>query len=230
MWSLVYARWAGARIPAPRWTPVGSPHRCLRSTAAKSRGLIANGCPRTASTRRPPSAGVAIRIPSRITILRPWDLDYGRHIKFDHDFIGRAALEAKANTPHRRKVSLVWNDDDVIAVYGSLLGAGHQRQVHGDRPTAHYATFPYDKVVSDGRIVGVSTYPAYLAPDRVWVSLAVLDESHSAAGSAVRWLWGEKDGGSHRPVVERHVQKEIRATVTGWPFSKLARQGYRAAR
>ncbi len=159
----------------------------------------------------------------------PWDLDYGRHIKFDHDFIGRAALEAKANSPHRRKVSLVWNDADVIAVYGSLLGAGTNGK-YMEMPSAHYATFPYDKVVSDGQVVGVSTYPAYLAPDRVWVSLAVLDASHAAAGSDVRVVWGEKDGGSHRPVVERHVQKEIRATVTGWPFSKLARQGYRAAR
>ena len=32
----------------------------------------------------------------------PWDLGYGRFVKFDHDFIGRDALAARANQPHRR--------------------------------------------------------------------------------------------------------------------------------
>lgn len=39
----------------------------------------------------------------------PWDLGYGMHVKFDHDFIGREALEKKADQPHRQKVWLVWN-------------------------------------------------------------------------------------------------------------------------
>src|SRR6202044_3017311 len=34
----------------------------------------------------------------------PWDLGYDRIMKFDHDFIGRAALEAKQDDPHRSKV------------------------------------------------------------------------------------------------------------------------------
>jgi len=33
--------------------------------------------------------------------LTPWDLGYGPFVKFDHDFIGRAALEKKAAGPHR---------------------------------------------------------------------------------------------------------------------------------
>jgi glycine cleavage system aminomethyltransferase T len=156
----------------------------------------------------------------------PWDLDYGRLIRFDHEFIGRAALEARATAPHRRKVSLIWNADDVTATYGGLLGTGEPTK-YMEMPAAHYATFPYDKVLQDGRVVGVSTYPAYLAPDKVWVSLAVLDEAVAAAKQEVSVVWGEENGGSRRPVVERHVQTRIRATVTGWPFSSLARQGYR---
>ncbi len=34
--------------------------------------------------------------------LTPWDLDYGRVVKFDHDFVGRAALEKMAPGPHRQ--------------------------------------------------------------------------------------------------------------------------------
>jgi vanillate/3-O-methylgallate O-demethylase len=41
--------------------------------------------------------------------LTPWDLDYGRVVKFDHDFIGREPLEQMSDRPHRKKVTLVWD-------------------------------------------------------------------------------------------------------------------------
>jgi glycine cleavage system aminomethyltransferase T len=34
----------------------------------------------------------------------PWDLGYGHVIRFDHDFIGKAALQRMADRPHRKKV------------------------------------------------------------------------------------------------------------------------------
>ena len=50
--------------------------------------------------------------------LTPWDLGYGPHVKFDHDFIGREALErmvAQGTTERRKKVTFVWNGDDCAA-------------------------------------------------------------------------------------------------------------------
>ena len=42
------------------------------------------------------------------------------------------------------------------------------------------------------------------------------------------WRLLEKpNGGSKRPNVERHVQTQVRATVSGWPFSSLAQRGCR---
>ena len=41
----------------------------------------------------------------------------------------------------------------------------------------------------------------------------MLDEN-IADGSEVTLVWGEENGGSKRPVVERHVQTEVRATVS----------------
>src|SRR5699024_5347298 len=44
----------------------------------------------------------------------PYELGYGKIIKFDHDFIGRDALErmvAEDRTDTRRKVTLVWDSD-----------------------------------------------------------------------------------------------------------------------
>jgi len=76
-------------------------------------------------------------------------------------------------------------------------------------------------------MVGLSTYPCYLAVDRQWISLAVVDETNSMEGHAVSVIWGEPGGGSSKPGVERHAQKEIRATIAPWPYVKSARESYR---
>jgi len=158
--------------------------------------------------------------------LTPWDLDYGRLIRFDHDFVGRAALERLASGPHRRKVTLVWNPNDVLAVQGSVYGNGLPGKFM-EMPTPHYAAFPYDKVVSQDRTVGISTYAAYTANERACISLAIVDEEVATLGTELTVVWGEEGGGSKRPVVERHRQMPIGAVVNPWPYSKLARSDYR---
>lgn len=142
----------------------------------------------------------------------PWDLGYGKHINFDHDFIGSDALKKLADQPHRRKVWLKWNDEDVQAVFKSQLG-------HGDRfkymevPNAYYSTLPFDQILLDNSLVGLSTYTVYTANVRCWFSLAMVDES-IADGTELTVVWGEENGGSQKPNVERHVQTKIRATVS----------------
>ena len=157
----------------------------------------------------------------------PWDLDYGRLVRFDHDFVGREALEERARGPHRRKVSLVWNADDVTRVYRSLMSPGSNGK-YMEMPALHYSSYPYDEVVDrQGKLAGISSYAAFLAPDFAWVSLAVVDERFAAEGTELTVVWGEPNGGSSRPTVEKHVQMDIRATVSSWPFSALAKRGYR---
>ncbi|MDF2555157.1 MAG: dmdA [Microbacterium sp.] len=56
--------------------------------------------------------------------LTPYDLGYGRSVAFDHDFIGRAALERIAAAPQRVKVTLVWDPEDVAAAQRSLYEEG----------------------------------------------------------------------------------------------------------
>ena len=158
--------------------------------------------------------------------MSPWDLDYGRLVKFDHDFIGRESLQKMADQPHRVKVTLEWNADDVLAVYSSQLHPGENGKFM-EFPTAHYAAHPYDMVMAKGEMVGISTYPSYLAVDRQWISLAVVDPSVMQVGQSVTVVWGEPNGGSAKPGVERHFQKEIRAKVAPWPYVKTAREQYR---
>ena len=142
----------------------------------------------------------------------PWDLGYGMHVKFDHDFIGREALEKVADKPHRQKVWLVWNDEDVTRVIASMFGTG-DRYKHLEAPGSHYSACPFDKVEQDGKLIGLSTYSCYTVNVGHWFSLAMVDEAQAVDGAEVTLVWGEEDGGSDKPVVERHVQTEIRATI-----------------
>ena len=66
--------------------------------------------------------------------LTPYDLGYGGFVKFDHDFIGREALEKMRQSPKRQKVTLAWHGEDVAARHGDDVPQGRPREVH--RPAA----------------------------------------------------------------------------------------------
>jgi vanillate/3-O-methylgallate O-demethylase len=157
----------------------------------------------------------------------PYDLGYGPFVKFDHDFVGREALEKIADKGTRRKVTLVWNGDDLARVFASLSNTTGDITKYVDLPLANYATLPYDKVLKDGKTVGISTYTGYTYNERAMVSLAVVDAAHSEPGTKLTLIWGEEGRGSSKPTVERHVQAEIRATVAPAPISEVARVAYR---
>ncbi|SFF67627.1 aminomethyltransferase family protein [Blastococcus tunisiensis] len=157
--------------------------------------------------------------------LTPYDIGYGKTIRFDHDFIGRAALERLAEAPKRQKVTLVWNADDVTAAVGSLYRPGPGAK-YIEMPKARYATHHEDAVLVDGRPVGISLDCGYLANARVMASLATLDAEYAAPGTEVTVVWGEHPV-SAKPAVEPHEQVQIRATVAPVPFVDFARENYR---
>jgi glycine cleavage system aminomethyltransferase T len=158
--------------------------------------------------------------------LTPWDLGYGSFIKFNHDFIGREALEKMANDKHRHKVTLALNSDDVGKVIASYLQREEERGKFIDFPSAVYAMHPFDKVTVDGRIVGVSTWVGYSANERTMLTLAMVEAAYAEPGTEVVFVWGEEDGGSAKPTVESHVQMEIRAIVSPVPYVEVARTAY----
>ena len=158
--------------------------------------------------------------------LTPYDLGYGPFVKFDHDFVGRQPLEKMADNQRRKKVTLVWNREDLKRASGSLFEAGDIAK-YIDLPLANYSTLPFDKVLKDGKTVGVSTYTGYTYNERVMLSLAVVDNRQSEVGTEVTIVWGEEGRGSSKPTVERHVQAEIRATVASVPYAEVARVAYR---
>ncbi|MGE0214785.1 hypothetical protein [Mycolicibacterium sp.] len=143
----------------------------------------------------------------------PWDLGYGHMVKFDHDFIGRAALERMADQPHRRKVWLRWNDEDTAAVItGSLFGSGDHTK-YLDIPVSNYTTGPHDQVLIDDQLVGLSANAGYTVNVGGWSSLAMVDDKYAVDGAEVKIVIGEPNGGTSKPTVERHVQATIRAVL-----------------
>jgi len=159
--------------------------------------------------------------------LNPHDLGYWPFVKFDHDFIGRRALEKMGDTPRRKKVTLVWNADDTAAVFQSLFNPGGDNAKYIDLPIANYSSMPYDKVLKDSKVIGISTYAGYTHNERSMVSLAAMDVEHSNTGDEVVLVWGEENRGSLKPTVERHTQAKIRAKVAPAPISEIARVAYR---
>jgi glycine cleavage system aminomethyltransferase T len=159
--------------------------------------------------------------------LTPYDLGYGPFVKFDHDFVGRNALEKMAGNPARKKVTLVWNGDDFARGFRSLCQAGSDITKYIDLPLANYSTLPYDKVLKGGKIVGLSTYTGYTYNERAMISLAMIDQQHSEIGNELTLVWGEEGRGSTKPTVERHAQLEIRAKVAPAPIAEVARLAYR---
>ncbi|HXW63315.1 MAG TPA: hypothetical protein VEJ45_11990 [Candidatus Acidoferrales bacterium] len=154
----------------------------------------------------------------------PYEMGYGPFVKFDHDFIGRAALEKMAGKPQRRKVTFAWNSGDVLKTYASLFEPGEIYKFI-DLPISNYASASYDKLLKGGKTVGLSMFAGYSYNERSVLSLGVVD-ADVPIGAELTLIWGEEGGGTKKPTVERHKQLEIRVVVSPVPFSKVVRETY----
>ncbi|WP_319458224.1 MULTISPECIES: hypothetical protein [unclassified Mycobacterium] len=159
----------------------------------------------------------------------PYDLGYDRIVKFDHDFIGRAALEPIAEAPPRRKVTLVWNKDDVTAIFRSLLEPGLPYR-YLDLPLSDYSFPQRDEVQgADGGCIGQSTLCGYSFNERDILSLAFVERRYAEPGTEVALIWGEPNGGSRKAGVERHRQLKVRVTVAPNPYPRSVQDMQRAS-
>jgi vanillate/3-O-methylgallate O-demethylase len=159
----------------------------------------------------------------------PFDLGYGHIVKFDHDFIGREALETINPEARRTKMTLVWNREDVVRVMGSQLGEG-PRYKSLEFPVSYYGFHHFDEVRDEGgAMVGLSCHSGYSNNEGELLSLAMLDPTQAEPGTEVLITWGEPNGGSRKPHVERHEQTQIRATVAPAPYADSVQRMKRGA-
>ena len=122
-------------------------------------------------------------------------------------------------------MTLALDNDDVLRVMSSMFSKG-DRAKFIDFPSAVYSMHPFDCVLADGGTVGLSTWIGYSWNEGRMLTLAMVDEAYAEPGTEVTLLWGEPDGGTRKPTVERHVQTEIKAVVSPVPYSEVARDAY----
>jgi vanillate/3-O-methylgallate O-demethylase len=156
----------------------------------------------------------------------PHDLGYASLVRFDHDFIGRDALERIEPDQHRQKVTLAWNGDDVTKVFASLFSDDVPYK-YIDLPQSNYASANYDMIVKNDELVGFSMFTGYSYNERTMLSLATVGPGVEI-GDEVEVIWGEPDGGTQKTTVEKpHRQLAIRATVSPAPYVDEVREKYR---
>jgi vanillate/3-O-methylgallate O-demethylase len=161
--------------------------------------------------------------------LTPYELGYGPFVKFDHHFIGREALErmTKEGRPQRKKVTFEWNGEDLGRVTSSLFDHDQLPHKYFDLPIANYASSSFDAVKRGDKVVGFSMFTGYSHNERCGLSLGVVDADVNV-DDQLNLVWGEENGGTRKPTVERHRQAQVRVKVASTPYSRDARESYHA--
>lgn len=154
----------------------------------------------------------------------PYEIGYGPFIKFDHDFIGRDALEKMQNEKHRRKVTLSWNSEDVIKAYATMFEKGEHVK-YMDLPLSNYANSSFDAVMGGDKVIGVSMFSGYSYNERSMLSLASVDPEVEI-GTEVILKWGEETPTEKTTVESYSTSANIRARVSPVPYAEVVRSQY----
>ncbi len=149
----------------------------------------------------------------------PFEFGWGKMIHFDHEFVGKEALEKIKTENKRGMVTLEWNVDDVAEVYASQF-KDEEPYKYIDTPTdlnfwpdMTGAVF-HDRVLNEkGENIGVSFGRQNSAYFHRMISICCLDTKYAELGTEVYVLWG--DPGKR--------QKKIRAKITRFPYNNVLR-------
>jgi vanillate/3-O-methylgallate O-demethylase len=122
----------------------------------------------------------------------PIEIGEGAMVKFDHDFLGREALEKEASDPKRFCRSLIWNPEDVVDIFASLFRKDHEPYQAMEIPHFSVSICKSDKILdSEGRVIGHSTRNMYSPWYRCYFSNCVIDKEYAEIGTEVTVVYGE---------------------------------------
>ena len=141
----------------------------------------------------------------------PIEIGWRKAVRFDHDFVGRKALEREAANPRRTVVTLRWNSDDVIDIFASLLRPGEEYRTLELPTTPSWSrgvNAHADHILQDDRGVGVSSGTIYSYYFREVLSMGCIDVDLAKIGTEVIVQWGDYG---------RRI-KNVRATVERFPY------------
>ena len=143
----------------------------------------------------------------------PVELNWSKNIKFDHEFIGRAALEVEVANPRRVGTTLEFDSADIMDLYASLFESGSP-YMFMDIPHHQQSSAHASEIRKDGKLVGLATYPAYSYYFRRVLAISSIDVEYDQPGTEVEVLWGNP--GTR--------QKLLRAKVASTPYKRDRRR------
>ncbi len=155
---------------------------------------------------------------ARARFRTPQEVNWAWMARFDHDFLGREAVEAEAADPKRKTVILRWNHEDILDVFASQFEPGEEyKYIEFPCAPQQLAGGHADLVTKGDEPVGVSSAAVYSYYYREMLSQCAIDLEQSEIGTEVVLHWGDHG---------RRI-KEIRATVERFPYIDLpSNRGY----
>ena len=167
-----------------------------------------------------PQAGVMVSGSVDPTDMRaryrtPNEVGWEKMVRLDHDFIGRTPIESELRDPKRTIATLVWNAEDVVDIYASLLRKGEEFKIIELPTSPHLRGYlsHADHILKDGRPVGWSSGTIYSYYYREVISHATIDLDQTRIGNEVVVRWGDHGGRI----------KDVRARVERYPYLDVAR-------
>lgn len=142
----------------------------------------------------------------------PYELGYAKSISFNHDFIGRTALEKLRDSVTRKKVTVVIDPKDAHLICGD--------------DTKFMLTNGTYRVEADGDMIGIARYTGTYAPSGTVLALTLIDEKYATPGTDVTFVWGSHPGPGHDPDADAGFIR-VNATVQPAPYDDYARSQYR---
>lgn len=118
----------------------------------------------------------------------PFDLAWGRLVNFDHDFIGKAALQRVAQDPPNQLVSLEWRNEDVVDVYASLFS--EEPYTYMEIPREAGGDMTASSVYVGDDLIGCAVSRCYSYWFKKMISLGIVKKEHSEPGTEVVIKWG----------------------------------------
>jgi len=143
---------------------------------------------------------------------------WGKTVAYDHDFVGREALEKIRDGRHFVPVTLEWNVEDILDVFRSQFTPEEERYQDMSLPD-DFSYDPTNPTVSsivlnrDGEWIGDTTGRMVSWFYQRMISVGFLYEDEAIMGNEVTVIWGD-------PGIR---QKHIRATIARWPYMNTKR-------
>ena len=141
----------------------------------------------------------------------PYDVKWEYLINWDHDFIGKEALQKIAENPPRTCVTLEWNPEDIGKAFasqfkGKFVMPWDDISNFADSNTTDF--FVISKIMDGDKMIGVASGRVRDFYHNNMISLAFLNREYAVEGKEVTVLWG----------TEPEVQVPIRAKVAQFPY------------